>query len=167
MASFEELLKKDGKLVYRTRGVSMLPMLHENRDLVIIRVPVSRLKRYDVALYRREGAYVLHRVIGVEEGYYRILGDNTYAVELVPDSEVIGVLTSFVRKGKTYQVTDAKYRAYVRFWQGIFRSGRRLSSALRPLHVRRSGWESAGNDKNRNDKNDEDRIVKRKDVTDQ
>ena len=120
MASFEELLKKDGKLVYRTRGVSMLPMLHENRDLVIIRVPVSRLKRYDVALYRREGAYVLHRVIGVEEGYYRILGDNTYAVELVPDSEVIGVLTSFVRKGKTYQVTDTKYRAYVRFWQGIY-----------------------------------------------
>ena len=41
--TFEELLEKDGRLVYKTKGVSMLPMLHQNRDLVIIQVPSSRL----------------------------------------------------------------------------------------------------------------------------
>jgi hypothetical protein len=100
MSTFEKLLARDGILVYRIRGVSMEPMLRQNRDLVEIRVPPTRLKKYDVALYRRGKAYVLHRVIGVEEKRYLIRGDNTYSIEKVPDSAVIGVLTGFQRKGK-------------------------------------------------------------------
>ncbi len=118
--TFEELLKGDGKLVYKTCGVSMEPMLRQNRDLVIIQAPVSRLRKYDVALYKRGSGYVLHRVIGVKEDCYLIRGDNTYAVETVPDSAVIGVLTSFQRKGKTYDVNDRAYRRYVRIWCAIY-----------------------------------------------
>jgi hypothetical protein len=40
--TFEELLAKDGKLVYRTRGVRMETMLRLDRDLVIIRILCSR-----------------------------------------------------------------------------------------------------------------------------
>ncbi|MBQ7195753.1 MAG: hypothetical protein IJS07_09010 [Bacteroidales bacterium] len=47
-AAFEELLARDGYLVYKTHGVSMEPMLRQNRDLVTIRVPASHLKKYDV-----------------------------------------------------------------------------------------------------------------------
>ncbi|MBR4333181.1 MAG: S26 family signal peptidase, partial [Clostridia bacterium] len=75
--AFEEILRRDGHLVYKTRGVSMEPMLHENRDLVILQAPSLRLKKYDVALYKRENAYVLHRVIGVEKERYLFRGDNT------------------------------------------------------------------------------------------
>ena len=109
--TFEELLQEDGRLVYRTRGVSMEPMLRQNRDLVVIEVPASRLKKYDVALYRRGTSYVLHRVIGVKRDHYLIRGDNTYALETVPDSAVLGVLTAFQRKGKKYSVTDRNRRA--------------------------------------------------------
>ena len=35
--TFEDILARDGKLVYKTRGVSMEPMLRQNRDLVVIR----------------------------------------------------------------------------------------------------------------------------------
>ena len=56
--TFEDILARDGKLVYKTRGVSMEPMLRQNRDLVVIRVPSSRLKKYDVALYKRGDNYV-------------------------------------------------------------------------------------------------------------
>lgn len=118
--TFEELLQKDGRLVYRTRGVSMEPMLRQNRDLVVIEVPALRLKKYDVALYKRGTSYVLHRVIGVKSGHYLIRGDNTYALETVPDSAVLGVLTAFQRKGKKYSVTDRGYRCYVRFWDAIY-----------------------------------------------
>ena len=89
MSSIEESLKRDGKLVYKTKGVSMLPMLHQNRDIVVISVPKGRLKKYDVALYRRKNAYVLHRVIEVQEQGYLIRGDNTYSLEKVPDNAVI------------------------------------------------------------------------------
>ena len=43
--SFEKLLSRDGYLVYKTRGVSMEPMLRQNRDTVGIRIPLSRLKK--------------------------------------------------------------------------------------------------------------------------
>ena len=95
-------------------------MLHENRDLVIISVPKGRLQPYDVALYRRGSAYVLHRVIKVREKDYLIRGDNTYHMEVVPDSAVIGVLTGFKRKGKDYSVQDPMYRLYVRVWCAIY-----------------------------------------------
>ena len=119
-ATFEELLERDGYLVYKTRGVSMQPMLRQNRDLVTIRVPASRLKKYDVALYKRNDAYVLHRVIAVRDDHYLIRGDNTYALETVPDSAVIGVLTGFQRKGKQIEVSHRGYRCYTRIWNFIY-----------------------------------------------
>lgn len=108
-SSFEALLARNGHLVYRTRGVSMEPMLHENRDLVIIRVPVARLKKYDVALYKRGKSYVLHRVVGV--------------------------LTGFVRRGKRHAVTERGYRAYVHIWQALYplRARMRLAKLARRL----------------------------------
>ncbi len=120
MTRFEDLLQKEGKLVYKTKGTSMEPMLRQNRDLVIIEVPSARLQKYDVALYTRGDQYVLHRVIDVKDDHYRIRGDNTYAIEQVPFDAVIGVLKSFNRKGKLHTVTERGYRFYVRFWNAIY-----------------------------------------------
>ena len=120
MGSFEQILARDGRLIYKTRGVSMLPMLHQDRDLVVIEPPKGRLQKYDVALYRRGKYYVLHRVIRVKRDHYLIRGDNTYVLETVPDSAVLGVLTAFQRKGKKHSVTDRNYRCYVRFWNAIY-----------------------------------------------
>ena len=76
--TLEEMLRRDGFLVYKTRGVSMRPLLKENRDLVTIRPFDGRLKKYDVPLYRRRGnRYTLHRIIAVRENDYVIRGDNT------------------------------------------------------------------------------------------
>ena len=142
--SFEEYLAEEGKLVYKTRGVSMEPMLRQNRDLVVIEVPNGRLKRYDVAFYRRREAYVLHRVIRVTEDGYRIRGDNTYSIEIVPESDIIGVLTGFCRKGKEYTTDNRAYRRYVRFWCAIYpvralwvRCRRLGGKILRKLGLRR------------------------------
>ena len=117
---FEEILDRDGILVYRTRGTSMEPMLRQNRDLVVIRPSAARLRRFDAALYRRGEMYVLHRVIRVKDGYYLIRGDNTFALETVPDDAVLGALTEFQRKGKTISAQSRGYRFYVRFWNAIY-----------------------------------------------
>ena len=118
--TIEELLIRDGKLIYKTRGVSMEPMLRQNRDLVVLETPKARLKPYDVALYKRGTSLVLHRVLQVKEDHYLIRGDNTYVMEKVPDEAVLGVLTSFQRKGKQISVTDGRYQLYVRFWCAIY-----------------------------------------------
>ena len=127
-SGIERVLARDGALVYKTRGRSMEPMLRQDRDLVLIRVPDARLRKYDVALYRRGGDYVLHRVVAVEPGAYRVRGDNTYRVETVPDSAVLGVLRGFRRKGRPVRVDSLGYRCYVRVWQGIY--------PLRAMYVR-------------------------------
>lgn len=119
--TFEEILAGQKKLVYKTKGVSMLPMLRQDRDLVHIVPPADRLKKYDVAFYRRaNGQYVLHRVVKVEQTGYGIRGDNCIGTEHVPEEQVLGVLVAFQRDGKTRPVTAFGYRLYARLWCWLY-----------------------------------------------
>lgn len=121
--TFEKLLKQNGVLVYKTRGVSMRPLLKQDRDLVTVRPVNGRLKKYDVPLYRRkqDGKYLLHRIISVREKDYVIRGDNTYVKEYgITDDDIIGVLTGFQRKKKNYSVELRSYQIYSRVWNFIY-----------------------------------------------
>ena len=102
---------------------------------MIIRVPIPRLRKYDVALYKRGDTYVLHRLITVRDDHYLIRGDNTYSLEHVPDTAVIGVLSSFRYKGTQHGVKDLGYLCYVRIWQAIHPL-RLLRAHLRPWAIR-------------------------------
>lgn len=118
-STYEAYLEQYGELTYRTVGTSMLPLLKQDRDLFIVRKKgAERCQRYDVVLYRRPpNHYVLHRIIEVREADYVILGDNCVNREFgITDDDIIGVLTGFVRKGKTYSVEDIRYRMYSQLW---------------------------------------------------
>lgn len=116
MANFEDELAKTGKLVYTTVGISMRPLIKQDRDISIIEKPKGRLKKYDVALYKRpNGQYVLHRVVKVLEDGYVILGDNCASKEYnIKDSQILGVLTLLVRAGKEVDLDSFGYKLYVR-----------------------------------------------------
>ena len=108
----EEVLALEGKYVGPTVGVSMLPMLKNRRDTIVVKPKTERLKRLDVALYRRGNDYVLHRVLEPIDGGYIIRGDSCYSLEKIPEDDVFGVLTEFFRKDKHYFCTDKKYLRY-------------------------------------------------------
>ena len=110
--SIEQVLQETGVYVGPTVGISMLPMLKNRRDTIVVKAKTERLKPLDVALYLRGGRYILHRVLSVTETGYIIRGDNCYCDEIVPEETVIGVLTEFFRKKKHYFCTDEKYLAY-------------------------------------------------------
>ena len=112
--TIEEVLAEKGSYVGPTVGVSMLPMLKNRRDTIVVQQKTERLKALDVALYKRGESYILHRVLTPIEGGYIIRGDNCYADENVPEQAVIGVLTEFFRKGKHFYCTDKKYLKYVK-----------------------------------------------------
>lgn len=99
------------------RGTSMLPMLVEGRDSVVLSPLPERLKKYDLPLYQRKnGQFVLHRVVKVAETY-TCLGDNQFALEDgLEHGQMIAVVSSFNRKGREHKVTDLGYRAYCVFW---------------------------------------------------
>ncbi len=111
--TIEEVLKTQGRYIGPTSGRSMLPMLKNRRDTIVVQAKTERLKPKDVALYMRDGMYILHRVLKVTETGYIIRGDNCYVDEIVPEETVIGVLTEFFRKDKHYYCTDEKYLRYV------------------------------------------------------
>lgn len=121
-STFEEEIKKHGRLLYTNVGDSMMPMLRQRHDLVIIGKPDGRLKKYDVPLYRRDsGQYVLHRILKVRENDYVLCGDNRSCREYgITDRHIIGVLTGFVRDGVTYDIADRRYRFYVHLWCDFF-----------------------------------------------
>ena len=98
----------------------MKPMLKENRDIVVIMATDKKLKRLDVAFYKRGDRYILHRVMHRRGDVYLIRGDNTYMMEVVPCEDVLGVLVSFQRKGKTISTNNFLYRMYAFLWTNLY-----------------------------------------------
>lgn len=118
-STFEDILNTQGVLIYENKGDSMMPLIKQGRDkMVIVRKPEGRLKKYDVPLYRRDnGKYVLHRIMQVRDNDYVICGDNRWQCEEgITDRHIIGVLSAVIRKGRTVKVTDAQYQRYVALW---------------------------------------------------
>lgn len=119
--SLEKELRENGVYASVTKGDSMRPLFKTNRDVIILSVPKSELKKYDVALYRaRSDKYVLHRVVKVTSDKYIIRGDNTYALEYIDKDRILAVLTEFNRNGKKHSVNDLSYRIYSRIWNFIY-----------------------------------------------
>jgi len=121
-STFEEQLLQNGKLIYTNKGDSMMPLIKQDRDLLVIEPVKRRLKKYDVPLYKRDsGQYVLHRILKVRDNDYVICGDNRWVKEYgIQDRHIIGVLTAVVRDGKELSVKNWKYKLYVHFWCDLF-----------------------------------------------
>lgn len=121
-STFEEELERTGRLVYTNLGNSMMPLIRQQKDLVIIKQAKGPLKRYDVPLYKRDsGEYVLHRILKVNRQGYVLCGDNRWNREYgITDKHIIGVLEGVVRDGKKISVTDWNYRCYVHLWCDFF-----------------------------------------------
>ena len=121
-STFEEEIRRKGKLVYTNVGDSMEPLIRQGRDILIISAVSGRLKKYDVPLYKRDsGQYVLHRMMKVRADEYVICGDNRWQREYgISDRHIIGVLSGIVRDGKEISVNDKRYRLYVHLWCDFF-----------------------------------------------
>ena len=121
-STFEEEIERSGKIIYTNVGDSMMPLIKQGRDVLVISKPNGRLKRYDVPLYKRDsGQYVLHRILEVRENDYVICGDNRWKKEYgITDRHIIGVLTGIIRDGREIPVTDRQYRLYVHLWCDFF-----------------------------------------------
>jgi hypothetical protein len=118
----EETLAAGGQFEISIKGTSMLPLLVQGRDTVVLTAATEPLEKYDIPLYRRkDGSFVLHRVVGVESGIYTMCGDNQWVLEKgVEHSQVIGRVCKIRRKGKEFDVNRFGYRFYCRLWQFLF-----------------------------------------------
>lgn len=119
--TFSDIINSSGKLAYTVRGLSMLPLLRQGIDVVVIEKTEKPLKKYDVVLFqRRNGKYVLHRILKVYKGKYWIVGDNDISGEMIDEEQIIGVMTSIKRGNRIVKTTDLGYRLYVHLWCDVY-----------------------------------------------
>lgn len=120
-SSFEEELNRSGTLIYTNTGDSMLPLLRQGKDVLVIE-KAAAYHRFDAVLFRRVGVpgsnrYILHRILKIcPDGRYWIAGDNRTIGEYVAKEQILGVLTAVNRGGRLIKATDLRYRLYVRLW---------------------------------------------------
>lgn len=131
-------LNTGGRANLTVTGSSMLPMLRHRRDAVTLIPADGRQKKGDVILYRRKnGRYILHRIIATEQDGYICCGDNQAVREPVASEQVIAVVDGFTRKGKAYKIDAPGYRLYTAVWVGLFPLRRYYISLRRRLgHLR-------------------------------
>ena len=140
----EQVVERDGIFVSTTAGMSMYPMLRDRKDVIVVKKKIERLKKYDVALYKKGDSYILHRVMEVLPDSYTIRGDNCDLKEYgIKEEQVFGVLEEFYRGEKKVSLDNWKYRVYVKcycactpIWWTL-RMGRRVLSKIVRVFRRR------------------------------
>ena len=133
MPLMQEALQAGQSVRFSPRGTSMLPLIRQGQDQVVLAPVTTRLRKYDIALYRREdGRYVLHRAVQTPEPY-TFLGDNQFVKEPgVRQEQLIGVVTGIYRGEKLVCVEHPGYKLYCILWCG--------TRGLRHFLRRGIGW---------------------------
>ena len=113
----QEVLSQGQAVQFSPKGISMLPMLRQGIDSVVLSPITGKLKKYDLPLYQRDsGRYVLHRIITAGKTY-TCMGDNQFVPEPgVRREQMIALVTGFYRGDKYYSVKNPAYKLYCRFW---------------------------------------------------
>ncbi|MCD7873133.1 MAG: S24/S26 family peptidase, partial [Clostridiales bacterium] len=127
--SIKYALEESGIYSGLTSGFSMEPLIHHQKDTVIIKKVSGRLKKYDIAVYvTKFGKYIMHRVVKVYDDHYIFIGDNLLNKEYVTDDMVVGILDGFYKNGKKYidLNTDKCYKFYSVVWTALL--------PLRPIY---------------------------------
>lgn len=120
MPSFEEVLNKDGELIYTNVGYSMYPLIKEREDVLRI-VKTDIFKKGDVVLYKSEiDHYVLHRILKIKKDKVILAGDYNYWKDKpITKDKILGKLVSITKKDGTLIDLD-KDKKGRRFWYTNF-----------------------------------------------
>ena len=119
MKTIEEVLQEKGEFVSAPLGVSMLPLIRPQCDVVLLSRDTSQIGKYDVVLYKRKnGKYILHRILGQNEKGYILCGDNQYIKEYgIQKEQILAVMKGFYRGENRYiDIQLRGYRIYSKFW---------------------------------------------------
>ncbi len=132
-------LQEGQEVILTVTGNSMRPLLRHRRDQVVLAaVDGEALRPGDVPLYRRRnGAYVLHRVVARDDGTqcefvdgtvqestqlaaevrYTMLGDAQTELEHgITPPQILARAVAFIRCGKRVECDSRSYCRYVRWW---------------------------------------------------
>lgn len=111
----ETVISSGGEFRLFHKGTSMMPLLRQGIDSVVLVSP-NDIKKNDILLYKRaSGQFVMHRAIKIKKGEYIMCGDNQYEHERGIKKENILAKVKGIYRGDEYIETDnAEYVKYVK-----------------------------------------------------
>ena len=131
-----EQLQGGGKVRFKPHGTSMLPTLRQGLDEVELTQPDGKLKKYDIAFYRRkDGQFVLHRILARKsDGTYIIRGDHQFEYEYgICDADIIAVCSGIYRNGKYISANSLPFYLWAILGPLYFRTRFRLNTLRKKL----------------------------------
>ncbi len=110
----KEVVSTDGEFRLYPRGTSMLPLIVEGKDSVILTKP-SLLCVGDIVLYKREnGQYVLHRIVKMKGDDLFLCGDNQTDIETgVTTNDVLAKVVAVYKGDTRYEGNNADISNYL------------------------------------------------------
>ena len=94
----EASIKDGGQFVLYPRGKSMNPTIYEGKDCVVLK-EIKEPRQFDIVLYRRkDGKFVMHRIMKIKNGKYTMCGDNQYEFEKGLERDQLLAVVTEVRK---------------------------------------------------------------------
>ena len=135
---FEEVLEKDGELVFTNVGYSMYPLIRQREDILKI-VKTDDFKKGDIVLYKSHvDHYVLHRILKIKKDQIILAGDYNYFKDKpITKEDVLGKLVSIKKKdGKVIDLSkDKKARKF--FYTNFFHVKAFFQMVGKVLHIRK------------------------------
>lgn len=122
MEEIRLMISEGMSVTITVKGNSMNPFIVDRRDQITLGpFEESELRRGCVALVRDvRGEYLVHRIIGREGDMVILLGDgNLRLTEKALVSEVIAVVRSIERKGRSISTESFVWRAYSWVWMAL------------------------------------------------
>lgn len=118
----QEVLESGGVFRIYPKGTSMLPLLRQKKDSVVLAEPHFPLAKGEIILYRRKNGHcVLHRIVGKTQDSYSCCGDNQTQIEYgIVKQQIIAVAESIYREERKVHKSNFGYRCYLFFWQFFF-----------------------------------------------
>lgn len=130
----EETTKEGKCFEVRVSGDSMLPLLGDRRDRLIVRhISSSDAIIGRIVMYRTSpGHYIVHRVVKIENNIVTMLGDGRLTYDTPTKREnIIGVVEGVIRhNGKTEYCNTHSWRLRERIWLAQPMLLRRCSLAI-------------------------------------
>ena len=94
-----DVINKDGEFRLYPKGTSMLPLIVQGEDSVVLVKP-SLLLVGDIVLYKRKnGSFILHRIVKINGNDLVICGDNQTTLEYgITKDDVIAKVSAIYKK---------------------------------------------------------------------
>ncbi len=116
----EEILAGGGEFRMYPKGTSMLPLIKQGNDSVVLKRNFETgAEKLDIAFYRRDnGQFVLHRVMSIEaDGSYTMCGDNQTQLEYgIKKQQIIGYVERMYKGERELSFSTLGHRLYLLVW---------------------------------------------------